>query len=553
MVIMDTFGSFLRYYRKVATDPLNGNPLSQARFAELLNVSIATVSYWENNQRYIPAQDRPLLLSLLEALSKHGGIQSLAEANALLEAGEYRALNKKESERLQHFYPQPLPETAATTVEVVPTVPLGPADQHADTRNWLALLFHVETAPDESRLAALVWYLFDRPIQLATPDGLLRLLGMGILWIAATWSWSLLWRWPYANIAIARQSLIIWIVASGLIPLFLGLIIQSDRQAFLEQKTPSHKWISLHRTIGASMGYSVGLAGVVLLGLILYYLRIWPVPRGLTALLALLPLLPAYAAARRTPYNMFRAFQPSRGESLALRPNEDDLALILGPVMVLGMLAALIYFGSDTLLNRIQGPIGLFLIAFIVLLLLKRYNPQDFPDLLTKMPFLLVMMIGVAFGALLILNQGIFILLGTGLIAVSILLYLLLTCPGTETPPLLPILISVIILGLITLLTRYNIRAGLITITIFVVVELVIYRRNLRAWLPILLLAAAFIVAIVLLRFQTVSTDQVYSAYALLATALVVWQIWRNRRARRALAAAAPPPTDESPPDAPAA
>jgi hypothetical protein len=60
----------------------------------------AAVSDWERGKSRIRADDRLVLVSLLIVLCKHGGIRTIAEANELLEVGNYRALNPNEIEKL---------------------------------------------------------------------------------------------------------------------------------------------------------------------------------------------------------------------------------------------------------------------------------------------------------------------------------------------------------------------------------------------------------------------------------------------------------------------
>ena len=74
-------------------------PLSIERLAEMVHVTKGTVSNWETDKRRIRVEDRRLLLLLISVLYTHGGIKSLDEANALLQAGGYRALDDDEREQ----------------------------------------------------------------------------------------------------------------------------------------------------------------------------------------------------------------------------------------------------------------------------------------------------------------------------------------------------------------------------------------------------------------------------------------------------------------------
>ena len=101
------FGELLRAYRKKVRDPNGGGKLTQARFAELLS-TISTlqqtstdISRWETGKRQIKADDRVLLIGLIETLSHCGGIETLAEANQLLLVRGARALDRDEIEKIK--------------------------------------------------------------------------------------------------------------------------------------------------------------------------------------------------------------------------------------------------------------------------------------------------------------------------------------------------------------------------------------------------------------------------------------------------------------------
>ncbi|MBE2198377.1 MAG: AAA family ATPase [Anaerolinea sp.] len=101
---MSEFAQLLRTYRKRSVDPEHGRILTQERLGELIGhylgdmgVVGATISYWESGKSSISQNDRDVLLALVYALHQARGIHSLDDANALLSAGNYRALNEAEA------------------------------------------------------------------------------------------------------------------------------------------------------------------------------------------------------------------------------------------------------------------------------------------------------------------------------------------------------------------------------------------------------------------------------------------------------------------------
>src|SRR5690349_5125280 len=103
---MPGFGKLLRSFRQQCDDPEHpGRSLSQGKLGELLgrelnmrgNYSAAAVSDWELSKSKINADQRLVLVSLLKILHRLGGLKNSLEANSLLEAGNYRALNLDET------------------------------------------------------------------------------------------------------------------------------------------------------------------------------------------------------------------------------------------------------------------------------------------------------------------------------------------------------------------------------------------------------------------------------------------------------------------------
>ncbi len=118
---MQSFGDLLRKHRKKTYDPLKGGMLTQARLGELLGHYLggagytgAAVSDWELNKSKINADERLLLVSLIELLLEHGGLTDLEEANRLLYAGNYRPLDQVEMEQVFPGLKERLAENSAS-------------------------------------------------------------------------------------------------------------------------------------------------------------------------------------------------------------------------------------------------------------------------------------------------------------------------------------------------------------------------------------------------------------------------------------------------------
>ena len=113
---MSHFGTLLRVYRRRCGDPLRGGMLTQERLGELLGEELghagysgAAVSDWERNKSKIDEDDRPVLVGIISVLLACQGISDVHEADELLHAGNYRALDASEQRALfPHLAPQPL-------------------------------------------------------------------------------------------------------------------------------------------------------------------------------------------------------------------------------------------------------------------------------------------------------------------------------------------------------------------------------------------------------------------------------------------------------------
>ncbi len=146
------FGQLLKSYRLHCASPGQispGKPLTQAQLAECLEretgvcYTLATISNWERGKSHVHQDDRAVLIGLVKILHDQGGIQTLTEANTLLEAGNYRPLDHNELLRIdvawtsgppqltvqERLSPANLPTKVIPTPAVLPPcsrVPLSP-------------------------------------------------------------------------------------------------------------------------------------------------------------------------------------------------------------------------------------------------------------------------------------------------------------------------------------------------------------------------------------------------------------------------------------------
>ncbi|UCG24065.1 MAG: NACHT domain-containing protein [Chloroflexota bacterium] len=104
---MASFGQLLRIHRRQCRDPMRGGLLTQERLGEMIGETLgdagytgAAVSEWERDKSKIDEDNRVVLIGLVSILHHCGGLNSSTEADALLQAGNYRALNDAELDQL---------------------------------------------------------------------------------------------------------------------------------------------------------------------------------------------------------------------------------------------------------------------------------------------------------------------------------------------------------------------------------------------------------------------------------------------------------------------
>jgi class 3 adenylate cyclase/tetratricopeptide (TPR) repeat protein len=130
------FAKLLHSYRLRAQHPEHQGRLTQERLGQLigdylddLGFSNVSIHNWETDKARISQSDRNVLIALVQALHQCQGIHTLAEANALLLAGDYRPLNATEAGQLNPAWLAEMP--------VTPIAP--PFPPVAAMRNWMRL------------------------------------------------------------------------------------------------------------------------------------------------------------------------------------------------------------------------------------------------------------------------------------------------------------------------------------------------------------------------------------------------------------------------------
>lgn len=364
---MADFGTLLRKFRLACKDPLYPERrLSQERLGELLGEELdmkagysgAAISDWERGKSKINADQRLVLISLTKVLKQLGGLKNSREANELLEAGNYRALNVDEKQKIfpaesnnladasvdkedhrQQNFRHPLEETSNKFVQelhkIIVEAQVGPPPA------WPRVV-----AP---LIRKCMEYLAKSNLVLAS------------FWF---WTWLLTWlliapslRLPFTSHAEAEFALKLYLAGSIIAPLLVGVLTSTKKNKFwLEHNLASHYVTRLYTYQGAGIGFHLGYFGIFAIHLLGYYLHL-----RFTVWLELIEmgiiLLWGYFSACLVPYNLWRAYgrlDLSDGRIffifLILGPFWAFFFFQLSPMFFNSITGSLIIFFSITLL-----------------------------------------------------------------------------------------------------------------------------------------------------------------------------------------------------------
>lgn len=315
---MSEFGNLLRNFRESCRDPLlPARKLSQVRLGELLGEELGTLGYsgaavsdWERGKGKIHADERNVLICLIKVLYKHGGLRSLAEANELLGAGNYRAFNFNE---IKIVFPEGIldvppqgPSSSTEKVEsrqgIMDTVGefFSKASQEIQT---IIMKAKEGPSPDWPRvLAAFMRKAADRwSISITT-----------IFWIAV---WFMTWwliapslRWPFADRDASRSAIGMYIAGTLIIPLLIGLLVDTkNNEYWKQQRFVNQVLLRLYTYQGAGIGFNLGYFFVLPFVLVRYYLYLEP-SIWLELAAVTLALTLGNMSARVVPHNLWVAY-----------------------------------------------------------------------------------------------------------------------------------------------------------------------------------------------------------------------------------------------------
>lgn len=314
---MSRFGELIHFYRGRCTDSeLNKPRLSQARLGELVGrhlgmvsgYTAAAVSDWERGESKISAEDWRLLTALLRVLHECGGLQTVVEANTMLQAGNYRPLEEDEARLIS-------PEWVTSSADQPPRssdewrmivmflgkIIFRPTDK---LRQQMARVGN-EPPPNWPRffLYALGW-----PLRHWSSDHVLMAVCWAGVWLATWWAMFPVLNWPFVDSQQAQEAMILHVSGSLGVPFLIGSLIRISSDAFWQSQDIAGWRVRFFTYQGAYVGFQVGYMTIFLAALFGYALGFGHAPLWITGLAALGPVVLGYAAAREVPFNIWRIY-----------------------------------------------------------------------------------------------------------------------------------------------------------------------------------------------------------------------------------------------------
>lgn len=308
------FGKQFLFFRLQTRDGKTGRPLTQQRFGDLLGYELgrsaytgAAVSDWERGKSRINADDRHLLLSLLNVLIRYEGVKNPNDANLLLEVGNFRALSEAERDGLFPGYKEDAK---------VPASPRNLSNLQflLDSLNFLpsvkyrSMLEKARQGPPPYWPRMTVFIIRQFTDGLTTPVVLKGIFWFWIFWLASEFFIAPSLTWNFDSRESATRAMVLYAAGSLIIPALIGGLTNTGNNPYwIQQNMRNWTILRLYTHQGAYVGYHTSYFIAFLLTQIQNLLGL-DIPVWSTLLETALVIIISYAGARLVPYNLWLAY-----------------------------------------------------------------------------------------------------------------------------------------------------------------------------------------------------------------------------------------------------
>lgn len=492
---MSRFGELLKQYRLRSRRSEDGRHLTQEQFSVLIDhhdppkFNASTVSRWETGARRIRSDDRRTLLKIVNVLVDYQGIQSVAEADNLLQAGGYSQLSVGEIEEVKLTY------------DDVDDAPLNSIDNSLSSppdwnplhwaKEWFSHTLRLDEATDHVRSSneGMALYIFSQIVDSISASGFLKFGTAIALWIAAGWLLTPIWQWPLADEGERLMACVRYAIATLGLPLIIASVTPQEEHTRLNPTTwREYGLLITLKTTGAWLGFCLFATVPFVLVLIYLYITQAALPTWVTYGLAWLPVFFGYLTTRRHIVNHYAWTDHEWRFWL-----EADLLILAIPVFLGGGVAGIVYISHDFLVNPMVG----FALLIVLLGLVFWHGRDSVASHLLDWQIILI--VGVilpliAFGIIIFasdelgdffaftLEENLMLLLVLAYVLTYISLWATLIVRKTARVSLRGIIVFAIIMYAIAWLTDWNLTVARSTLIILILVW-VWQRRRIEPWL----------------------------------------------------------------------
>lgn len=285
--------------------------LTQARLAELADMGFTgtNVGHWENGRRAIKHQDRLLLQRLIAVLHRYGGLQTLDEANALLESGFYSRLTLEEAAEIDAAWAEEM-EHASRDVQPLTLSPVALVVSPVAVYESFDAVFRWSEADEHARSSwagMLLWSMAALTARM-TLDGFLRVLAFLFLWAVTALMIAPILSWPLNEPSLRLRAALLFALAPLVVPLAIAMLTSPDAPANNPTEAlDGSRELFLLKLTGSVVGFGIITLTLFFLALGAYYVGFvgeaaswgWRLAAGGALLLA-------HVGARRIPADRYR-------------------------------------------------------------------------------------------------------------------------------------------------------------------------------------------------------------------------------------------------------
>ena len=526
---VNLFGSLLKKYRQQTFDSEKGGYLTQARFAELLDLGFSgtMVGHWETGERIIKHQDRFLLQKLIQVLHQYEGIQSLDEANNLLETGQYSRLSPTEIQAINPNWLANQGEELQSSLTIILSV--------SAINDWLDSLFRWSEVDDHARtsLSGMIIWSLSSVLNRVTASSLFYFLCAILIWIFSALFILPLLQLPFDNPSMQVRASIMYAIATVMIPIAISLISHPDLpQAFFETDHQPKRTIFFLKLTGAAVGFNLVTSVMVFLALIFFYIGLSP---SLWIWWVLLsgPMLMAYVGAQRIPADRYKMYNGT------LRRHPGDILFLITFLLIGIVLGLFVYFWADYLSNKAMGLSLAIVFAGSALWYRQKQIPIPDPLLISIIGILIPILIISIFIFVFPSRESEMIIEGTTFPEQVLLLVYVISAitiwvtVQLRNPPKITLqgglgllFISLILLGLIGLDLTWGRLGILLTIAVWIIWGKKRFQSHLWIHASIVYLVISFFLSLYLTLDSTITISVNLIGYALVSSGLILWAYW---------------------------